>query len=43
VTFRIGDAGGVDQAIELFRLSYERAVGARHARASSAPASPSDA
>ena len=43
VTLGIGVAGGVDQAIELFRLSYERAVGARRARAGSAPASPSDA
>jgi hypothetical protein len=43
VTFRIGDAGGVDQAIELFRLAYERAISARRARASPAPASPSDA
>jgi hypothetical protein len=43
VTFAIDDARGVDQPIELFRLSYERAVGARRARASASPASPSDA
>jgi hypothetical protein len=33
VTFPIADAGDIAHAIELFRLSYERAVRARRARA----------
>jgi hypothetical protein len=33
----------VEQPIKLFRLSYERAVRARRARASASPANASDA
>jgi hypothetical protein len=41
VTFQIAD--GAEQAIELFRLSYDRAVGARRSHAGSGAASESDA
>ncbi len=36
VTFRLGEPQDVDRAIELFRLSYDRAVSARGARAAAA-------
>jgi hypothetical protein len=43
VTVPIGDIGGVEDAIELFRLAYERALSARRSRAISVAASRSDA
>jgi len=43
ITFEIGEKGDVDRVIELFRLSYERARGARRAPAFDAAQSASDA
>jgi hypothetical protein len=43
VTFPIAEPGDVDRVIELFRLSYERARGARRSPAIAASASESDA
>jgi Family of unknown function (DUF5519) len=43
VTASIGDPGGVERAIELFRLSYERARRARRSRATSATGTHPDA
>jgi hypothetical protein len=40
---RIALADGVEQAIELFRLSYSRAVAARRSRADSVAAREADA
>ncbi len=43
VTVSIGDPGGVERAIELFRLSYERARRARRSRATSSTGTHPDA
>jgi Family of unknown function (DUF5519) len=43
VTVAIGEPDGVDRVIDLFRLSYERARGARRSRSIGAAGSESDA
>jgi Luciferase len=43
VTLPIAGSGGAEDAIELFRLAYDRALDARRARTSSAPARRSNA